>query len=162
MNFEFKITADRAKEFQKAVSILTRTKVLVGVPAAKAERQIDDDHGAPRHINNAALAYIHDNGAPEANIPARPFMQPGIENAKDAIVKGMRRAGDVALAGGEIEKDLTRVGLIAQSAIQEKITDGPFVPLKPATIKRKGSDRPLIDTGQMRRSISFVVEKPQI
>lgn len=154
---------DHSKDVLKSVIAMTRNRVLVGVPSAKAAREADDAHGADREINNAALAYIHDNGAPEAGIPARPFMRPGIENAKPAIIKGFKEAGQAALSGqhDRVVKMLNRIGLTAQSAIQEKITDGPFVPLKPETIERKGSDKPLIDTGQLRKSITYVVETPE-
>ena len=50
------------------------------------------------------------------------------------------------------------MGLAVTGMIQEQITDGDYVPLAPATIKRKGSDKPLIDTGHMRQSIRHVIE----
>lgn len=158
------VNKDAANDLLKQITTLTRSKVLVGVPASKAARDpVEDAHGADQSINNAELAYIHDNGAPEANIPARPFMRPGIESAKAPISNAMQRGAKAALDGNAsaVDQALTRAGIAAQTGIQEKITDGPFAPLKPATIARKGSDKPLIDTGQLRRSINFVVDKGQ-
>ena len=37
------------------------------------------------------------------------------------------------------------------------IRNGNWVPNAPATIRRKGSDRPLIDTGQLVNSVEYEV-----
>ena len=42
--------------------------------------------------------------------------------------------------------------------IQDKIRSGDFKPLKPETIRRKGSSKPLIDKGQMVNSINIKIE----
>lgn len=184
MNVVFRST-DNSKTILAAIRALSEKRVMVGVPADKAGRQPEPGQPTPE-INNAELTYIMENGAPEANIPARPFLRPGVETAKDEITKGLEKAGRAAFAGhaSEVDRQLTRVGLIAQAAVREKITEGPFVPLAPATIAarlrrgRKGqldpsiygkgaiaSDehaaatgmRPLVDTGQLRNAVSFVI-----
>ena len=43
--------------------------------------------------------------------------------------------------------------------MKNTFTTGSFTPNKPATIKRKGSSRPLIDTGHLRQSITSKVVK---
>lgn len=147
---------------------LPRGEVLVGIPATKTERR---DHG----ITNAALGYIHETGAPEVNIPPRPFLIPGIREAKDRITVHLAHAARLTLEGDAdgAEKAMHRAGIVAASAVKNKITVGPFVPLKPSTIRRRrirsaGSKyrrkatgpadvRPLIDTGQLRNSITYVV-----
>lgn len=43
--------------------------------------------------------------------------------------------------------------------VQDQITNGEFEPNAPMTVQRKGSDHPLIDTGQLRRGISYVICK---
>jgi hypothetical protein len=157
------LTRDRLPELLRSVKELTKRTVQVGVPDEDADRKPVEGESEP--ITNAALAYIHENGVPEKNIPARPFMVPGIDSAKERITKQLVKAGEAMLDTGsktELDKALGRVGLIAQSAIQNKITDGPFAPLAPKTIaerKARGneSDKPLIDTGQLRQAITFVI-----
>jgi hypothetical protein len=138
------------------------------VPATKTDRR--DESGAAVPINNAALAYIHENGAPEVGIPARPFLGPSVKENKSEIVAGFKVAGELAGKGNAaaVERQLHRIGLRAQAAARKKITEGPFVPLKPATIaarkrkrkSRKNTDiRPLIDTAQLRNSLSYVIKK---
>jgi hypothetical protein len=51
------------------------------------------------------------------------------------------------------ERALKRLGIFAEGRVKLKITKGPFVPNAPFTIRKKGSDKPLIDTGRMRGSI---------
>jgi hypothetical protein len=45
----------------------------------------------------------------------------------------------------------------AAADVQAYMVNGKFAPLKAKTIKRKGSSKPLIDTGQLRQSITYRV-----
>lgn len=120
----------RSKKIIQGIEALTGTAVMVGVPADKTSRK----EGAA--ITNAELAYIHDKGAPEAGIPARPFMEPGIKAAQDEIVKTMQEAGKAVLKGGApVETYLNRVGLIATRSIKTVISAGIPPPLAPSTIR---------------------------
>ena len=68
-------------------------------------------------------------------------------------------ARDLALKrlGGKLDfrRSLDLMGVRAQGGIQKRIAAGIAPPLDPATIKRKGSSKPLIDTGQLRSSITY-------
>lgn len=149
---------------QQALAVLTERRVLVGVPAATAPRQGDDGRQGP--INNAALGYIQEFGSPEANIPARPFLVPGVRNATGPITDRLKIAAQAALRGADasaLDRQLHAIGITARDAVQQEITDGQFVPLAPSTIanrRRRGrtGDKPLIDTGQLRQAITYVVE----
>ena len=174
---------DNIKGLFKALSNLPRTDVLVGVPESKAERKPDEDDTS-EPINNAALAYIHNFGAPEASIPARPFMYPGIRAAKAKIINYLGQAGAAGLDGDLPRqlKALNAAGMTATSSIKNKINTGPFEPLAIGTIRaraakgRKGAQayveavkageeppadavKPLVDTGQLRNSITYIVEQ---
>jgi hypothetical protein len=155
------IVRDNLSKVSKSIEALGRARVMVGVPSDKAPRSGDP-------INNASLAYIMENGAPEVNIPARPFLKPGIAAVQPQIAAGLKKAGEYALQGraDAVGREFHRVGAIGRDAVKRKITDGPFVPLKPATIaarKRKRKSRtntdikPLIDTGALRASISYAI-----
>jgi hypothetical protein len=157
------VLVDNVAKMAAGIEVLATTRVMVGVPSDKAGRK-----DGP--INNAALAYIHDKGAPEANIPARPFMEPGVESKASEIRDGIGKAGEFALDGkpDAVERQYHRVGAIGRDSIKAKITDGPFTPLKPATIAARKSKRksrnntdikPLIDIGAMRNAINYVIRK---
>lgn len=157
------VTQDRVDAMMASVQALVQKELLVGIPASTAAR--DPEAGEPP-IDNATLGYIHEFGAPAANIPARPFLIPGIQSATDRIGKRLQRAAEAAMDGDgdEVDAQYDAAGIIAQNAVRRRITDGPFVPLKPATLaarkRRKPprtGEKPLLDTGQLRRSITYVV-----
>lgn len=157
------VLRDGVPKLRGDLARLTHDRVLVGVPAEEALRRPEPgEKSGP--INNAALAWIHDHGAPGANIPARPFMGPGIANVQPAVTAEFRRCASSLLSGAPVDVTVTlrRVGLIAQDAIKLKINIGPFIPLAPATLaarRRRGrtGTTPLIDSAQMRNSITFVI-----
>ncbi|HEY8354200.1 MAG TPA: hypothetical protein VIK69_04220 [Methylophilaceae bacterium] len=173
-----RVKIDRLKEVVRNINELVRKDVLVGVPGETADR--DQEEYGP--MNNPTLAYIHDNGSPAANIPARPFMQPGIEAEQDRIAAHLRKAAAATLDGlnQKANDELEAAGMVASSSVKNQITSGDFAPLSEATLRaraargRKGAKaelesraagnapnndnaRPLIDTGQLRQSITYVV-----
>lgn len=173
---------DKHFDILKAVRYLTSTQVLVGVPsdnephlgADVGPNQRKDEGSQSTPLTNAELAYLHSNGVPERNIPARPFLQPGIDTVKDKILAIFEHAAKAALDGntGEVDQSFDAVGLLAQGAVRGYIAAGIPPPLKPATIaarrrrtkgssyKRPAGDTvPLIDTAQLLHSISYVKRK---
>lgn len=178
-----KITKGRAAdELVKTLDQLASMEVLVGFPEETTERKEGDE---PSGLTNAALGYIHDNGAPEANIPARPFMVPGIKRAGPKLAELAKRMGKQALNATTanvvaIEQGYHAMGLVAQAAIRATINEGVDPPLADATLRaraakgRKGAKqelvnraaglpastslaKPLVDTGQLRNAVNYVV-----
>lgn len=150
---------DKLPKLRVAMSQLTTSDVLVGVPSDKTARKGDP-------INNATIAYLMDKGSPAQNIPARPFMEPGVEAAKDKIIEQLKRAAQNALSADDdaIEKGLIRSGMIAQASIRTMINSGIDPALAPSTLaarRRRGRQGTvaLIDTGALRNSINFVIRK---
>jgi len=151
---------DRMADVARGVAALTTTRVYVGIPAAKTERKDDEE----LEITNALLGYVHENGAPEHNIPARPWLKPGVASVQNEITGLLRQAGQKALEGKveSITRIYNAVGLVAQNAVKKKITDGPFAALSPRTLaarraRGRTGTKPLIDTGQMRNAVTYVV-----
>lgn len=90
--------------------------------------------------------------------PQRSWLRDWIEENQAALATNMR-AEAAAIKAGTRTKDqaLARLGLWIQGAIQERIANGIEPPNADSTIQRKGSSKPLIDTGQLRSSISHRV-----
>lgn len=147
------MTKDNVPALRKALKYLIDNDVLVGVPQSRTQRKSGT-------ITNAALAYIHNTGSPARNIPARPFMEPGIKNATERISQLMRQVANAALKGNQpaVRRGLESVGLVAQNSIRSKINEGIPPPLKHPR-PGKSRDKPLIDTGQMRNSITYVIRR---
>lgn len=54
---------------------------------------------------------------------------------------------------------MKEIGVFQKDMVQTTIEDGYFEPNSEATIRRKGSSHPLIDTGTMKNSVNFVIKK---
>lgn len=176
------IRLDKVPAVIKALRDLVPKQVLVGIPESKTERQ--DDEGEDGPMTNAMLGYIQEHGSPAQNIPARPFLVPGIKDAQEAIEARLSNAANAAMSGkrSKVEEQLNAAGIVAQNSVRRKINSGEFAPLALSTLQararrgRKGAKaelesraqgnepnndnaKPLIDTGQMRNSITYVIRK---
>ena len=162
MNPKIDITHKRitAVNIDSALAAISRADVLVGIPQATTQRR-----GAK--INNASLMFIHTHGSPIRHIPARAVIEPAIaaDGNRQIIAEQLRAAAAAQLDGRPVQAlaALRRAGMAGMNASKAWFTDprNNWAPNRPATIKRKKSDRPLIDTGALRRSITYVVrERP--
>lgn len=178
------MTEDHTRELQAALDALSSIEVLIGIPSdrdsprlvddattAEPERREDTAEGGIH--SNATLGYIHEHGSGLNNIPARPWLGPGVELSKAAWLRYMQQAGEAALSGepGRMDRALHAAGTTAVSAVKNRIVAGLQPPLSPVTIAlrrartpsrkaRVASDTtPLVDTAQMLNSISYVVKK---
>lgn len=106
----------------------------------------------------ATIATIHEFGAPGASIPERSYIRATIRERKPELAVLMARVVRLMIQGKLDEtRALELVGAWLAGAIKGRIVSGPFTPLKPRTIARKGSDKPLIDTGQLKNAVTFVI-----
>ena len=94
------------------------------------------------------------------HIPSRPFMRSAIDNNQNSIVRVARKEVE-AIIDGEQDARMAAigVGLHIEGLIKKNFVVGDFAPLAKSTIKRKGSSRPLIDTGHLRQSIRYVIRR---
>lgn len=105
----------------------------------------------------ALIAAIHNYGAPAAGIPPRPFFSNMVRKHKGEWPKAI---ADLLKANEfDAVKALEVAGHAIAGQLRQSIRDTNDPPLKPATIARKGFDKPLIDTSHMINSVdSKVVE----
>lgn len=103
--------------------------------------------------------YIHSHGSPLWQSPPRPVIEPAIEHSKDAIAKQLQKVATTALDGQNPDAELQKAGMLGQNIARDWFTNSAnnWAPNSPITIKRKGSDKPLINTGELRKSITYVV-----
>jgi phage gpG-like protein len=109
----------------------------------------------------AFVAAVNNFGSASRNIPARPFMTESAAPALKAtapvaaiMVKAVNRGK------ATVEQALQEMGPFAVGAFQTTITDTAWVPNAARTVREKQSAKPLIDTGLLRSSLTFVVRKP--
>lgn len=119
------------------------------------EMQPEIDKGTKYSI--ALQLYLRSHGSFSYQTPARPIIEPAIENSKSGIAKRLGVAASAAMNDEDTDRPLEDVGLYAQSKVKGYFLHNDWVPNAPSTIKKKGSDKPLIDTGALRQAVTFVI-----
>ncbi len=157
----------------QALQGLERDDILVGIPQEKNSRTDEAPNNAelgyvlahgvqPQDETVTALdGYLMERGDPLWQIPPRPFLEPAIKANLDRIAAQQTKVIRAALAG-ENEKarvEIVKLGLLGQNIIKAWFVDprNNWAPNAASTIARKKSDRPMIDTGALRNSITYVV-----
>jgi hypothetical protein len=106
----------------------------------------------------ALIAAIHNWGAPRAGIPARPFFSSMVRDKSPewpAAIAGLIRDNNY-----DARRVLQLTGEAIAGQLRQSIVDFSGVPLKPATIAKKGFDKQLVESAHMLNSIDFEVESP--
>lgn len=131
-----------------------KNKPYVEVGVLGGEHHPEGGEGA--EMSNIALARIHEYGTDK--IPERSFIRSTVFEQKQAIIELITQLKtDIYKGRMTVDKALDGIGSQVESLIKGKITDGDpaWDPLSEETIKRKGSAKPLIDTGQLLHSITY-------
>ena len=111
---------------------------------------------AARPIALKDLAAIHEFGL---GVPKRAFIEPALkENRRKYLVYAGKQITPIIRRRQTFDNAWKGLGVIAVADIQKYMMTASFTPLAPSTIKRKGSSKPLIDTGQMYTSITYRVK----
>lgn len=110
-------------------------------------------------VDIAYYASQNEFGSYSDHIPARPFLRTTFEGDKLEKInkKAQQFLNECAENNRGAEDYLNKIGLYAAGLVQENITKGDFTPNppnSPLTIAIKGSSKPLIDTGTMRRALT--------
>lgn len=164
----------------KRIAGLTKMAAYVGVPASTSKDRSAQllgmagvakdskkrkklEKAAQQDVTNAELLFIHTKGSPKRRIPARPVVEAAVvaDGNRQAIAHELAEAAKANLQGDKVTalKRTKRAALAGQNAARKWFTDprNSWAPNAPSTIVRKGSDKPLIDTGALRVAIVGVV-----
>lgn len=93
------------------------------------------------------------------NMPSRPFMRKSVDENEGKIKSFVKSMKQDLVSGASGAQILKKIGIFQKDLIQEKITEGEFAPNAASTVKKKGSSKPLIDTGRMRQSVNYVIKE---
>lgn len=143
---------DNLKKLQNYAQTIDDVKnkaIYVGLPKEKATKTYED--GA----SIIEIGAIHEFGID--NIPQRSFLRvPFAENKKEIDAFIQKR---FEMSGKEIAhmKALEQIGVFAEGISKRSFVKNNWKANSPYTIARKGSSKPLIDTGNLRNSITSVV-----
>ena len=86
------VTRDIAGKVLANIRAVPQKKLLVGIPA--------EENARGGEIGNASLGFIHEYGSPARNIPARPFLIPGVQDAEPQAVAMLAKPTGDALEKG--------------------------------------------------------------
>lgn len=146
---------DGLPDMLRRMAAVAQRDVLVGIPAGE---QRDDGP------TNAEIGYQNEFGSPANNIPARPHLIPGVAAVQDKAVARLTQAASAAATGrmSDAERHLHAAGLIAQNSVRRTLTTAAYRPLSERTLAERRArgrtgTKPLIDTGQYRNAITYVV-----
>lgn len=178
---------DRIADIRKQIATLAKKEVLVGIPQEETTREHSSEinnaellyiqsHGVRQTEMRAEMQknidggmkysaahslYVKEHGSPLWQVPPRPVLEPAVEDKKESLGRQLAKVSAAALDGDTVrtEAELNRTGMMAEAAAK-----GWFDDLKngwpenaESTKQAKGSDLPLIDTGEMRKAITYVV-----
>lgn len=92
-----------------------------------------------------------------STIPARPWLSTAIDDNQTRINALIKVTTEAALDGKDLERRMKLDGERVLTMVQSKIRKGDpdWKPLHPRTIAKKGSTKPLIDTGQLIQSQTY-------
>ena len=187
VNGHLKTVADHWPVLQDVLKELRESDILVGIPEQKAsprgkindaellyihthgirkqsmrqEMQRAMDGGSP--YSEAYQLYIQEHGSPLWHSPPRPVLEPAIRDSKEEIAEQLSKAVVSLLDGNPVgcSAELQKAGMVAENAARGWFTNpkNGWPPNAPVTAEQKGSDKPLIDTGELRKSITHVVRR---
>jgi len=125
--------------------------VYVGVPAAAGNYEDGD--------KIATIAAVQEFGSADGRIPERSFLRvplrANVETYRKIVARGL---ADVAEGNASLYQILSQLGARAAADSQEAISAGIQPANAESTVERKGSSKPLVDTGRLRQSITYVIE----
>ena len=141
------------RQMRRAGANRTRTR-----KAGKQAAAFVGSKASSRTISELVLiGVVNEFGSKVKHIPSRPAFRRAFDknrkriNDLKQVILGKIFTGDLTARQG-----LGLVGEYLTNATKKEITDLKSPPNAPVTIKRKGSSNPLIDTGQMRASVTHV------
>ena len=132
---------------------------LKGAEVARVQVGIFSDHDARREtvLTNAEIGAKHEAGVIEEGIPRRSFLEVPARTELPKVVEGESATLIKAFIEDGAKAMLERVGFLGEAVVQDAFNTGGFGEWPPNTdytLARKQGDKPLIDTKQLRESIS--------
>ena len=151
-NTEIRFNLDGLDDIKAKVGSNMRARV--GVLGSKVTRNDGDKSG----ITNAELMLIQMFGSVTRNIPPRdPLLAPLIKKRRELLKSLATGEMREAFMAGDYKKMFMLLGVKAEEFVQQAFETGGFGEWPKnasSTILAKGSSAPLIDTGELRKSVT--------
>jgi hypothetical protein len=137
---------------------LDRAHVKVGVLERSGAGEMHNTSGESLRL--VEIAAVHEFGSSDGRIPERSFIRSTFlirrVNALATMQANLARL--IVTKGLDPMKALAKLGAWGAAEVKNTITEIDIPPpLADSTIMRKGSSKPLVDTGLLKNSISYEV-----
>lgn len=133
----------------------------------KLEFGVTNNKYPEKNISVGQVAIINEYGT--ETIPPRPAFRIGLERSvtknKKLIDAALKNITNHLLTGRkdsiqrQLTQALTQIGKSAKKETKDIIKQGSMTPNAPLTIKKKGFDHPLWETGLLYESVEYLVSK---
>lgn len=141
--------------FKTRMRQLNGSSTKIGYQESEKHKSRDTDEMS----DMVEIGSKHEFGSKEENIPQRSHIRTTTDEQRMRVNRKIQEGySRILMNTSTPAAELEKVGEFMESKIKKKITDIRLPPNSPATILAKGSDNPLIDTGQMRASVRHVEE----
>lgn len=155
---------EEGKNIQKMLEEIAEMEVCIGFQHGKEKKEEQEEtRTKKKKKKKQKKADICDialwNELGTGHIPSRPFLRKSVDENKTAIDDMLDKSAKMLLSGQPMQRVLNRLGSFQKGLVQKKIVEGSYVPNAASTIRKKGSSRPLIDTGRMRQSVNYIVRR---
>lgn len=141
--------------------------IIDGVSEKRNKEEDVEKYGHPSPQTNAELLYLHCNGSYPNHIPKRDVLKYTLDDWQNKLSEPVIReleenliyedGWDETDTDDYMDKVAEMLGNYCRDLISDR--DSRIEPNSPKTIELKGSDTPLINTGNMRRAIVGRVKK---
>ena len=148
IKFRDRLTPE-GQRFFRELGELKKLEVRVGFQRGKSQEEDGTDMCDVAAFNELGTDHI----------PARPFIRQSVDDNESKIKSFLKGEVKDFAQGKSAEQILKEIGIFQKDLMQDKITSGSFAPNAESTIKKKGSSKPLVDTGRMRQSVNYVIQK---
>ena len=148
VRFRDRLTPE-GQRFFRELAELKELEVRVGFQRGKSQEEDGTDMCDVAAFNELGTDHI----------PARPFIRQSVDDNESKINSFLKEEVKDFAQGKSAEQILKEIGIFQNDLMQDKITSGSFAPNAESTIKKKGSSKPLVDTGRMRQSVNYVIQK---
>lgn len=121
----------------------------------------EDDGAEPHGQDGTTVAEVAAANEFGLGVPERSFIRSTLDE-NDAKYKELeRRIGKAVVLGKleSVEQGLEQLGALVVGDVQRKISSGVPPENAPSTVAAKGSSTTLVDTGQMRASVTSRVRR---
>jgi phage gpG-like protein len=133
-----------------------RSFTKVGLPSGAPSAVVPDGPASDME-GVVKIAAVHEFGAPNRNIPERSFIRATYDENLTKLQQIQEvELSKILLGQSKVRESLARMGEWLAAKMKNKIRQHIPPPLSSKTIAAKGSNVPLIDSGQLIQSITHV------